>query len=120
MREAARRVRLDRQAVKFPLRAEALYRTRGIEAIVQIDTAQTIFTGERMFDARQAATRHQCGGDRVRCGEAGLHVLGLRAFTRRLVVAAREAIHDAQRVAQRLGTRIDQARGGERCAEVSE
>ena len=36
------------------------------------------------------------------------------------MVAACEAVHDAERVAQHVGTGIDQARGGERGAEVPE
>jgi hypothetical protein len=82
MRQAARRIGLDRELIKFVSGAQLPHRAIAVETVVQIDTCQAVFTSQRMRDALQAAARHQRGGHCVRRCKARLDVLCRGAFTR--------------------------------------
>ncbi len=98
VRQAAGRIRLERETVDFEVSAELRERPAGIECPVQVNAIEPVLAGQGLLHAIETGGRHLCREQRVGRRESGLHVLGRRAFARRLVVAAGEAIDDAQRM----------------------
>lgn len=78
--------------------AQIKHRTRRIELAAQIDARHAVFAGKYFAGAIEAIDRHQCCINAVVRGESRLRMFSACAFATGLMIAAGEAVGDAEGV----------------------